>query len=258
MMTGYVHSTDSFGTVDGPGIRYVVFMQGCPLRCQYCHNPDTWNTNTGKSMTVDEIFKLYSSVSSFTKGGITVTGGEPLLQIEFVTALFEKFKKHNIHTCLDTSGATFNKSDTEKFDKLLQVCDLILLDLKHIDREEHKVLTGCYNDNILDFARYLSSKNADIWLRHVVIENITLNDEHLINLGKFLAKLKNIKALDIMPYHKMGNDKYKQLNIPYPLEQTPATSKKQASYAMDKIMQGIKIELAASIEANKHSATKLN
>ncbi len=243
-MRGYVHSTDSFGTVDGPGIRFVVFMQGCPLRCKYCHNPDTWNVNTGNNMSVDEIFALYCGVQNFAKGGITVTGGEPLLQIEFVTALFKKFKQHNIHTCLDTSGVTFNKNNTEEIDELLKVCDLVLLDLKHINSEEHKALTGVDNHNILEFAKYLSDKNISVWLRHVVIHNITLIDEHLLNLGAFLTKLKNIKALDIIPYHKMGSEKYERLNIPDPLEKTPPTSKDEASYAMKKIIEGMKIALA--------------
>ena len=149
-MIGNIHSIESFGTVDGPGIRMVIFMQGCPMRCKYCHNPDTWSFDENKKISVDEILKKYDSIKEFLKnGGITVTGGEPLSQIEFVIELFKKAKEKNIHTTLDTSGVTFNPSNTEKIDELLKYTDLILLDIKHIDDVEHKNLTGFSNKNIL-------------------------------------------------------------------------------------------------------------
>ncbi len=240
-MEGYIHSTDSFGTVDGPGIRFVVFLQGCPLRCKYCHNPDTWEVGAGQKMSTEDLLNQYSKTKSFTKGGITVTGGEPLLQIGFVTELFEKCKKLGIHTCLDTSGVTFNKEHTADFDRLFQVCDLVMLDLKHIDSIGHKELTGVKNDRILDFAKYLSDKRVDVWIRHVVITGITLDDDELIRLGVFLSQLKNIKALDVIPYHKMGSEKYTMLGMEDPLEGTPPTTKDEAEYALKKIIEGIKI-----------------
>ncbi len=247
-MKGYVHSIDSFGTVDGPGIRMVVFMQGCPLRCSYCHNPDTWQINTGTVMTVPEILAKFEKTKTFTKGGVTLTGGEPLLQIEFTTQLFKAFKKLNVHTCIDTSGVTFNKENTKKFDELMQYTDLVLLDIKHIDPLQHELMTGAKNDNILEFAKYLSRIEKPVWIRHVVIENITLKDEYLLKLGAFLAQLKTIKALDILPYHTMAVDKYKQLNMVYPLEGVEATSSQQAADALNIIVKGMKQELQKNIK----------
>lgn len=200
---GNIHSLESCGTVDGPGIRFVVFMQGCPMRCQYCHNPDSWTTDLNKKMSVDEILEKYEGVKEFLRnGGLTVTGGEPLMQIDFVTELFNKAKEKNIHTALDTSGILFNRNNTEKIDELLRYTDLVMLDIKHIDDEEHKKLTGCSNKNILDFAKYLSERNVPMWVRHVVVPNITYNEKYLTQLGEFLATLKNIKALDVLPDRK--------------------------------------------------------
>lgn len=238
---GNIHSIETCGTVDGPGIRFVIFMQGCPLRCQYCHNPDTWQTDTNKLMTVDEIMQKYDGVKEFVRsGGITVTGGEPLLQIDFVTELFKVAKAHGIHTALDTSGITFNPENTEKIDKLLKYTDLVLLDIKHIDNTEHKKLTGASNKNILAFAQYLSEKQIPVWIRHVVVKDITLNEKYLKELGKFLATLNNIKALDILPYHNMAIPKYESLGINYPLKNTPPTSKEEAINARNIILQEYK------------------
>ena len=162
-MEGFIHSTESFGTVDGPGIRFVIFFQGCPMRCLYCHNPDTWKIGTGTKRTVESLLAEYDSVKEFMKnGGITCTGGEPLVQIDFVTELFEKAKEKGIHTCLDSSGITFTPDSTEKFERLCKCTDLVMLDIKHIDREEHKKLTGHYNDNILAFAKFLSEHGVPI------------------------------------------------------------------------------------------------
>ena len=219
----------------------MIFMQGCPLRCQYCHNPDTWQTNTNKLMTVDEIMQKYDGVKEFVlSGGITVTGGEPLLQIDFVTELFKVAKNHGIHTALDTSGITFNPENTENINKLLKYTDLVLLDIKHIDDEEHKKLTGASNKNILAFAQYLSEKQIPVWIRHVVVKDITLNEKYLKELGKFLATLNNIKALDILPYHNMAIPKYESLGINYPLKNTPPTSKEEAINARNIILQEYK------------------
>lgn len=211
---GNIHSIETCGTVDGPGIRFVIFMQGCPLRCQYCHNPDTWQTDTNKLMTVDEIMQKYDGVKEFVQsGGITVTGGEPLLQIDFVTELFKIAKSREIHTALDTSGITFNPENTENINNLLKYTDLVLLDIKHIDDAEHKKLTGASNKNILAFAQFLSEKQIPVWIRHVVVKDITLNEKYLKELGRFLKTMKNIKALDILPYHNMAIPNMRHLEL---------------------------------------------
>ena len=242
-MDGYIHSTESFGTVDGPGIRFVVFCQGCPMRCQYCHNPDTWELHTGMKISPQEIMKQYEKNKYFYRnGGITVTGGEPLLQIDFVTELFKLAKEKNIHTCIDTSGITYRSSNAEynrKLNELMKYTDLVMLDIKHIDKEVHKTLTGHDNDNILEFARYLEEKKVPVWIRHVVVPGITDSEEHLTELGRFIGSLKNVKALDVLPYHVMGVNKYKSLGIPYPLEGLEAATVQQASDAKKKIIQGV-------------------
>lgn len=240
-MTGYIHSVESFGTVDGPGIRLVVFLQGCPMRCLYCHNPDTWEIGKGTPITADEILKKYDSVKAFLKnGGITVTGGEPLIQIDFVTELFKKAKAKGIHTCIDTSGITFNRDDTEKFDALMNVTDLVMLDIKHIDDTEHKKLTSHSNKNILEFAEYTAKKDVPLWIRHVIVPEITYNEEYLYKLGQFIGQLKNVKALDVLPYHDMGKAKYKALGLEYPLGDTKPMSKEDAIKARGIILQGMR------------------
>lgn len=239
---GNVHSIESCGTVDGPGVRFVVFMQGCPMRCLYCHNPDSWRVgvNFGTQMSPLDIILRYEGVKEFCKGGITVTGGEPLLQIDFVTELFRLAKEKKIHTALDTSGITFVKENIEKIDKLLEYTDLVLLDIKHIDEAEHKKLTGHSNKNILEFAKYLSDKRKPMWVRHVVVPEITFKQEYLFELGKFLKGLKNITALDVLPYHSMAISKYKNLGLEYPLENTPQLTKEQALQARNWIVEGYK------------------
>lgn len=240
-MEGYVHSTESCGTVDGPGLRFVVFMQGCPLRCKYCHNPDTWKLNTGPKMTIEEILSQYDHKKDFyKKGGITVTGGEPLMQIEFVTELFKQCKKKNIHTCLDTSGVTYNDESHQKIDDLMEYTDLVMLDIKHIDSIGHKDLTGHFNDNILAFARYLDAKNIPVWIRHVVVPTITQNDKYLYRLGEFIGTLHNVKALDVLPYHTMGKAKYEELKMPYPLDGIEPLDKSEAVKAREIIFDGIR------------------
>lgn len=222
-MNGYVHSIETFGTVDGPGVRYVVFMQGCPMRCQFCHNPDTWTPNVGDQKSSDEIITDFEKYKAYLgpDGGITITGGEPLMQIDFVTEVFEKARAKGYHTCLDTSGIIFNENNEAlmaKFDRLIKSTCLVLLDIKHIDPEQHKQLTSQPNDQILAFARYLDKNNVDVWIRHVVVPGITYNEEYLTRLGEFLGTLNNIKALDVLPYHTMGVPKYENLGIDYPLK----------------------------------------
>ncbi len=244
-MKGYIHSLESFGTVDGPGIRFVIFLQGCPLRCKFCHNPDTWEAEKGKLTSTDELIDGYMKNRAFySKGGITVTGGEPLMQIDFVTELFQKAKLYDIHTCLDTSGITYRKNDSEyenKLRKLIAVTDLVMLDIKHIDPEKHRALTGATNRNILSFARFLEKTNVELLIRHVVIENITDNADDLINLGRFIGTLKSLRYLDVLPYHTMGVSKYEELGIDYPLKGTLPTTKDKADEARAYILQGIKM-----------------
>ncbi len=238
---GNVHSIESFGTVDGPGIRLVVFLQGCPMRCLYCHNPDTWSYEENKKVFVSEILDKYDSIKEFLKnGGITVTGGEPLSQIDFVTELFKQAKQKNIHTALDTSGVLFNRKNLAQFDRLLKYTDLVLLDIKHINDEEHKKLTGFSNKNILDFAMYLSEKNIPIWVRHVVVPTITDDEKYLKALGKFLANIKSLKALDVLPYHNMAISKYENLNIDYPLKNISPLTKEEAMKARQIIINSYK------------------
>ena len=234
-MNGFVHSTESFGTVDGPGVRFVVFLQGCPMRCQYCHNPDTWKMNTGAVRSAQSLIQEYERNRAFyAKGGITVTGGEALMQIDFLLELFTLAKEKNIHTCLDTSGITYRPGESsynEKLDELMKVTDLVMLDIKHIDPEGHKALTGHDNAGILAFARYLEEKNIPVWIRHVVVPGITDDEGQLTRLGSFLGTLSNVKALDVLPYHIMGVNKYEQLGIDYPLKDVPPATKDQAAKA---------------------------
>ena len=234
-MNGFVHSTESFGTVDGPGVRFVVFLQGCPMRCQYCHNPDTWKMNAGAVRSAQSLIREYERNAAFyTKGGITVTGGEALMQIDFVLELFRLAKQKNIHTCLDTSGVTYHPGESsynQKLDALMEVTDLVMLDIKHIDPQGHKTLTGHDNADILAFARYLDEKNIPVWIRHVVVPGITDDPGLLTRLGEFLGTLSNVKALDVLPYHIMGIVKYEELGIPYPLKGVEPTTKAQAAEA---------------------------
>lgn len=249
-MKGYIHSTESFGTVDGPGIRLVVFMQGCPMRCSYCHNPDTWQMNRGEEMTSDEIIALFMKNHAFySSGGITVSGGEPLAQADFLLELFTKAKENNIHTCLDTSGAVYKPDDEllkDKIRKILKLTKLLMLDIKHIDPEKHKELTGTDNRNILAFAREADSIGCDICIRHVVVEGITDDPYYLKKLGSFIGSLRHLRYLDVLPYHTLGADKYKELGIAYPLEGTLPTTKEKALECRQYILEGIREQRKAS------------
>lgn len=242
-MKGYIHSEESFGTVDGPGLRYVVFLQGCPMRCLFCHNPDTWKMQDGKQVEPQEIIDRFLKNQSFYRnGGITVTGGEPLLQIDFLISLFTLAKQYDIHTCIDTSGITYQDTDIyrSKLDELLKITDLVMLDIKHIHPDKHLHLTKQKNENILKFAKYLESKKIPLWIRHVVVPGITDNPNDLMDLGRFIGTLSNLKALDVLPYHTMGINKYKELGLTYPLEGVEALSKEKAMEARKYILQGIK------------------
>ena len=248
-MIGHIHSTESFGTVDGPGVRFVVFFQGCPLRCKYCHNPDTWEFGKGTERTAEELMKEYDSYREFLKsGGITATGGEPLAQPEFLAELFALAKKKGVHTCLDTSAGVYDPKHHEAIDKALKYTDLVMLDIKHIDSAEHKKLTGFGNENILAFAEHIRDIGIPVWIRHVVVPNITDKREELFALGEYLSTLKNLKALDVLPYHDMAKAKYEQLGLEYPLGDTPPLSKEEAIKAREIIMEGIKSGLKKADE----------
>lgn len=240
-MTGYIHSFETFGSVDGPGVRFVVFLSGCSMRCKYCHNPDTWKMG-GETFTAEEVFKKAVKYKNYwgREGGITVSGGEPLLQIDFITELFKNAKSKGVHTCIDTSGIAFNPDDTTKIDELLDLTDIVMLDIKHIDDEKHRELTGKSNKNILEFARYLDRKIIPVWIRHVVVPGITLEEDYLLKLGEFIGMLSNVKKVETLPYHSLAKHKYEKLGLEYVLENTPDATKEQAEFAKQLIEQGMK------------------
>ena len=242
-MKGYIHSYESLAAVDGEGLRYGVFFSGCPLRCVYCHNPDTWPTNGGTKMEVSEIMAQYERNKAFYNGGgITVTGGEPLLQVDFLIELFTEAKKQGVHTCIDTSGITFSSSENayrEKLDTLMKYTDLVMLDIKHINSDKHKELTSHGNENIIAFAKYLEDVGVPIWVRHVIVEGYTDDSDSLFELGKFIGTLKNLEALEVLPYHTLGTAKYKSLGIHYKLEGLSPMSQQKANEAKKIILSGI-------------------
>ena len=218
---GYIHSLESFGTVDGPGVRFVVFFEGCPMRCQYCHNPDTWVLTDGKQMEADEIIDRFLRNASFYRtGGITATGGEPMLQIDFLIELFRKAKEMGIHTTLDTSGNPYTEKEPfySKWLELMKYTDLILLDIKHIDEQEHIKLTGQTNKNILAMAEKLSDMGKPVWIRHVLVPERSDRDDYLHRLADFIHTLKNVERVEVLPYHTLGVFKWENLGIPYQLE----------------------------------------
>ena len=220
-MNGFIHSTESFGSVDGPGVRFVIFVAGCPMRCQFCHNPDTWNMQVGEQKSADELLAQALRYRSYWKdgGGITVSGGEPLLQMDFMIELFQKAKEKGINTTIDTSGAPFTRKEPffGKFNELMKYTDLLLVDIKHIDDEQHKLLTGQTNKNILDMARYLSEIGKPVWIRHVLVPEKSDKDEYLKELYKFIKTLDNVEKVEVLPYHTFGEYKWKELGYDYPL-----------------------------------------
>jgi len=240
-MKGAIHSLESFGSVDGPGIRYLIFLKGCDMRCKYCHNPDTWSKESDMLMEPDELLDKALRYKSYwgNGGGITVSGGEALLQIDFLLELFKKAHERNINTCLDTSAQPFTREQPffGKFEELMKYTDLILLDIKHIDPEEHRKLTGHTNENILDCARYLSDKGIPVWIRHVLVPGITDNDEYLHKTADFIKTLKNVERIEVLPYHTLGEYKWKELGIPYQLEGVDPPSDERKENA-EKILRG--------------------
>lgn len=238
---GRIHSIESFGTVDGPGTRLVVFFQGCPLRCKFCHNPDTWKFDQGEEMTAEEILQLYEKNKSFYKrGGITVSGGEPLGQLEFLTELFSKAKERGIHTCLDSSGIFYQEERKDAFERLFACLDLVLLDLKHSSPEGHLELTARRQEPVLAFARALEAHKIPMVIRHVVVPGITDGKEHLRALGRIIASYTNVTGLEVLPYHTMGVKKYEALGIEYPLQGVPAMGREDAKKARQILLEEIK------------------
>lgn len=234
-MEGYIHSTETFGSVDGPGVRFIIFTSGCPMRCQFCHNPDTWKMDTGENIEADTLLKKALRYKSYWKngGGITVSGGEPLMQIDFLLDLFKKAKKEGVHTVIDTSGAPFTREEPffSKFEELMKYTDMLLLDIKQINNEKHKVLTGLTNSNILDLARYLSDIKKPVWIRHVLVPGGSDNDEDLLKLREFIDTLHNVERVEVLPYHTLGIHKWEALGYDYPLGDTPSPTEERVANA---------------------------
>lgn len=245
-----IHSVESCGTVDGPGLRYVIFTQGCLLRCLYCHNPDTWafGRGEGKEISIAELMKDIRSYLPFlqaSNGGVTVSGGEPLLHTEFITELFTECKKLGIHTCIDSSGGCFTRKERfiRSLDALMEVTDLVLLDVKQIDPQKHKALTNVSNQHILDFAHYLEEKQKPVWIRHVLVPGWTDDEDNLRQLSTFIHSLNNVEKIEILPYHQLGVYKYEAMGLDYKLKgvQTPSEEKVNWAYNLltneDQVLQ---------------------
>lgn len=239
MTKGYIHSLESFGSVDGPGVRFLIFTAGCPMRCQFCHNPDTWNMQAGTEYEAEELMKKALRYRSYWKngGGITVSGGEPLLQIDFLIDLFKLAKAEGVHTTIDTSGQPFTKEEPffSKFQELMKYTDMLLLDIKHIDEEQHQILTGQSNRNILELAKYLSEIQKPVWIRHVLVPERSDKDEYLDRLHEFLSTLNNVERVEVLPYHTLGVYKWKELGMEYPLEGIEPPTKERIENAKRKI-----------------------
>lgn len=233
----HIHSLESFGSVDGPGIRFIIFLKGCHMRCRYCHNPDTWaaGAKDGETMTVGELLDKAERYRSYwgKEGGITVSGGEALLQIDDLIELFEEAHRRGINTCLDTAAQPFTRREPfyGKFLRLMKVTDTVLFDLKHIDSEAHRQLTGHGNENILDCARCLSDLGVPVWIRHVLVPGITDDEDQLRRLRAFIDTLGNVERVEVLPYHTLGVYKWEELGLKYSLEGVPAPTKEEVRRA---------------------------
>ena len=243
-MQGRVHSIETFGSVDGPGVRFVAFLQGCHLRCKYCHNPDTWDMKAQGVQVMDAETLLNKALRYKTywgnEGGITISGGEPLLQIDFLIELFTLAKQKGVHTCIDTAGQPFTREEPfyGKFLKLMEVTDLLLLDMKNIDRDGHKKLTGLYNDNILEMAKELDRMHKPVWVRHVLVPGWTDDEALLRRLAAFLRTLSNVEKIEVLPYHTLGTYKYKAMGMQEPLPGVPPADPEKKVWA-ENILRGI-------------------
>ena len=221
-ITGRIHSVETFGLVDGPGVRYVLFVQGCAMRCRYCHNPETWPCTIGEQQTPAQALQKALRYRTYWKnnGGLTVSGGEPLRQMEFLTAFFELARSKGVHTALDTAGQPFRPDDPDYlagFDRLMKSTSLVILDLKEIDPERHRQLTGKDNANILAMARHISDLGIPLWIRHVLVPGLTDDEEGLRRTADFIRSLKTVQRVEVLPYHTLGLFKWQKLGIPYPL-----------------------------------------
>lgn len=241
MEKAYIHSIETFGSVDGPGLRYIIFLKGCHMRCAFCHNADTWTLESDDVRSVDEILDHAERYRSYwgSDGGITVSGGEPLLQIDFLLELFKHAKQRNINTCIDTAGEPFTKEKEwfSKFEELMQYTDLLLVDIKHIDPQKHVKLTGRPNENIIEMFQYLSSIHKPIWIRQVLVPGWTDDIEDLKKTRKFIETLSNVKKIEVLPYHSMGAYKWKNLGMNYPLEGVESPSIENTEIA-ERILRG--------------------
>ena len=234
---GRINKFETFGSVDGPGVRFLIFLQGCPMRCLFCHNPETWEFKGGMEMTADEVIQKALRYQDYwgDEGGITVSGGEPLAQIDFLIELFKVAKENGVNTCIDTSGGPFSKSGLwfEKFQKLMEYTDLLLVDIKHIDEEEHKKLTGMGNSHIIEMFRYLDEIKKPIWIRHVLVPGISDNDEYLTRTRDFIRTLGNVQRVEILPYHALAIPKYENLGINYKLKDTKSPDEERIKNARE-------------------------
>ena len=236
-MKGYIHSFETFGTVDGPGTRFVLFLKGCPMRCLYCHNPDTWTMDGATMMDPIEVVNEVKKYRNYYRnGGVTISGGEPLLQIDFLIELCKELKKEQFHVAVDTSGITFDyeiEASMKKFDELIKYVDLFMLDIKHIDNEEHLKLTSQSNKNIKAFARYLDSHDKTMWIRHVLVPGITTKEDSLRRTKEFIDSLKNVENVEVLPYHTLGVSKYEKLGLEYKLKGVEPPTPEQVKHARE-------------------------
>ena len=240
MAMANVHSYETFGSVDGPGVRFVLFLQGCKMRCQYCHNPDTWKLGIGEEKSAREILDFALRYQSYwgDEGGITVSGGEPLLQIDFLLEFFKLAKAEGVHTTIDTAGWPFTHKEPffSKFKELMDYTDLVMLDLKHIDDDKHRVLTKQSNATILDCARYLDEIHKDVWIRHVLVPGHTDDDQALQRLSDFISTLHNVRRVEVLPYHSFGMHKWQELGLKYELTDVTAPTAERIANA-EKILK---------------------
>ena len=235
-MEGRIHSIESFGASDGPGVRFIVFLEGCHLRCKYCHNPDTWaKPQDAQLMTPEALLKKSLRYRPYwgDLGGVTASGGEPLLQLDFLLEFFRLCKERDINTCIDTAAEPFTREQPwfGKFEELMKVTDLLLFDIKHIDSAAHQELTGRPNGNILDCARYLSDIGKPVWIRHVLVPGVNTDPDVLRRTGDFLRTLKNVERIDVLPYHTLGVFKWDALKIPYQLKGVEPPTDEQVAAA---------------------------